>query len=95
MNRKEAEKKYKSKGLEVEYGKDSPGTKYEPHRHEQTYLYTLSGSLKIKVEDNWLEIEPHQEFIVGDGKLHEAIVGENGWEYVAAWNEEEAKKYED
>ena len=95
MSREEVEKKYKSKGHEVEYGKDDPGTKYEPHRHEQTFLHTLSGSLKIKLEDSdWIELKPSQEFIVGAGELHEAIVGENGWEYVAAWNEEEAKKYE-
>jgi quercetin dioxygenase-like cupin family protein len=95
MNREEVEKNYKSKGLDVEYGKDDPGTKYKPHRHEQTFLYTLSGSLKIKLEDdNWVEVRPYQEFIVDAGKLHEAVVGENGWEYVAAWNEEEAKKYE-
>lgn len=95
MNREEVEERYKLKGLNVEYGKDEPSTKYEPHRHEQTFLYTLSGSLKIKIEDNkWVELKPHQEFIVGDGKLHEALVGENGWEYVAAWSEEEAKKYE-
>jgi hypothetical protein len=96
MNREEAEKKYKLNDLDVEYGKDDPGTIYEPHRHEQTFLYTLGGSLKIKIEnDKWVELTPHQEFIVCDGRLHEAIVGKNGWEYVAAWNEEEAKKYED
>jgi quercetin dioxygenase-like cupin family protein len=73
---------------------DKAGTVYKPHRHEKTYLYTLGGSLKIRVENNdWIELKPHQEFIIDDGELHEAIVGENGWEYVAAWDKEMTTEY--
>lgn len=96
MKRAEVEKRYKSMGLDTEYGQDKPGTVYKPHKHEQTYLYTLSGSLKIRTDSgDWRTISTGQEFIIESGQLHEAIVGEDGWEYVAAWDEEESKTFAD
>ena len=94
MNRAEVEHNYKARNLDIEYCNDEPGKIYEPHRHEQTYLYTLSGLVKIKVDDSdWQTLEPGQEFIVGTNQLHEAEVGSEGWEYVAAWDPKEAKKF--
>lgn len=86
---------YRQRGLVTEAGRDKPGTVYEPHRHEQTRLYTVAGSLDIRVEAGEKQhIVPHQEFIVGGNQLHEAVVGADGWEYVAAWDEAEAEQYE-
>lgn len=94
LNKIEIEQSYRAKGLETEYVVDEAGKVYEPHRHEQTYLYTLSGSVKIKVDDgDWQTLRSGQEFIVGTNQLHEAEVGPEGWEYVAAWNPEEAEKF--
>ena len=86
MNRQDVEAKYKNQGLETEYGFDNPGKVYELHRHEKTYLYTLSGSLELKLDDNdWMELESDTEAIIDENQLHEAKVGPKGWEYVAAW----------
>jgi len=85
MTREEVEAKYKKMGLQIEYGNDKPGFVYEPHRHEQTYLYTLSGSIKLKLDDDWQELTSGNEAIVGENQLHEAVVGPEGWEWVAAW----------
>ena len=86
---------YRSRGLIAERGSDKPGTVYEPHSHEQTHLYTIAGSLDIKAGDRPKQtVKAHQEFVVGGEELHEAVVGPDGWEYVAAWDEDEAKKYE-
>ena len=94
MNKNQILAKYNSLGLETEYGLDKPGKVYPPHRHEKTFLYTLGGSIKIKIDNKeWMELEKGEEFIVGSNQLHEAIVGKDGWEYVAAWDKEEAKRF--
>jgi len=86
MNQQEIDDKYKNQGLETEYGFDKSGKVYELHRHKKTYLYTLSGSLELKLDDNdWIELESDTEVIIDDNQLHEAKVGPKGWEYVAAW----------
>lgn len=85
---------YTQAGLAVESGRDEPGTLYEPHRHEKTYLYTISGAIDIKLDGGETQtLQPHQEFIVNGDQLHEAVVGADGWEYVAAFDAEEAKGY--
>lgn len=95
MDKDNVERAYKTKGLEVEHGQGEPNTIYEPHRHEKTYLYTLAGSIKIRLDEGeWITALPGQEFVIEDGQLHEAIVGSEGWGYVAAWDEEQAQKYE-
>lgn len=94
MNAAEIEAKYRQKGLIVEHVSDAPGKIYEPHAHEQTLLFTIRGSVDIKLEEGeWQTLFPGREFVVGSGQLHEARVGEQGWEYVAAWDAEDAKKY--
>lgn len=90
MNRELVEKNYRDQGLEIEYGFDKPGIVYEPHRHEKTWLYTLDGSLLIRLDEGeWQLLTPGTEFIVGEQQLHEARVGDKGWEYIAAWEPEE------
>lgn len=85
---------YKQRGLVTETGRDEPDTVYEPHRHEKTFLYTIAGSLDIRLDEGDVQhVLPHQEFVVGGNQLHEAVVGADGWEYVAAWNEAEAANY--
>lgn len=85
---------YKKQGLEVEHGFDKAGKVYRPHRHERTLLYTLDGSLSIKIENqSWRILNPGDECVIGNNQLHEAKVGPEGWEYIAAWNKEESKKF--
>lgn len=88
---------YRTQGLEWENGFDQPGTVYERHAHEETRLYTVAGSLTITLFGNdgvqRHELSPGTEFVVPDGQEHEAIVGDAGWKYVAAWDPSEAAKY--
>ncbi len=88
MEYKEIENHYHDLGLLTEHGTDKPGTVYPPHIHEMTYLYTLTGSLSIRIRDgDWQTLQAGDEFIIQKDELHEAKVGEDGWEYVAAWSE--------
>mgnify|MGYP001601369078 FL=1 len=94
MKREEVEAAYKAQGLTTEYGYDVPGKVYEPHRHERTVLFTLAGSIRVKIENEvWKELHPGSEFVIGNEALHEGIVGNEGWEYIAAWNPEEEAKF--
>ena len=95
MKRVEAEDHYRSQGLAVEYGFDKPGKEYTPHQHERTTLRTLGGSAMVRVNDNhwWQRLLPDTEFVIESGQLHEAIVGAEGWEVVAAWDPKEAENY--
>ena len=93
MDIQAAEDKYKSMGLVALRQSDKPGLVYEAHRHAEVHLYTIKGSAKIKLEDqDWQNLEPGQEFIIGDNQLHEAVVGPEGWEYIFASSPEEAKR---
>jgi quercetin dioxygenase-like cupin family protein len=86
---------YQQRGLATEHGTDEAGKRYEPHRHEETHLYTVSGSIDVTLDTQPpITVKPHEELVVGGNQLHEATVGSEGWEYVAAWDEEEARKYE-
>jgi quercetin dioxygenase-like cupin family protein len=94
VNIDQVEQKYKDRGLEVEHGRDEPGKIYPPHRHEETFLYTVSGSVKVKVDNkDWNTLKSGTEFTIGKDQLHEAVVSADGWEYIAAWNSEEAKEF--
>lgn len=95
MDKDEIEKCYKNAGLVTEYVRDDPGKVYRSHRHEKTYLSTISGSASIKTElpDSREVLRPGEDFIVGTIEYHKAVVGGNGWEYVAAWGPEEAKDF--
>lgn len=85
---------YRGRGLVVERGKDEPATVYEPHKHEKTHLFTVSGSIDIKLGDKPAQtISPFQEIVVGSNVVHEAVVGPDGWEYIAAWDEKEAQSF--
>jgi quercetin dioxygenase-like cupin family protein len=93
MTREEIEKKYQDKGLVTRYIIDKPGEVYEPHRHGEVWLYTLKGSAKIKLDDKqWITVAPLQEVTIDTNQLHEAIVGNEGWEYVFAASAEEIKR---
>lgn len=82
------------KDIQYEFGKDEPGKVYKKHRHEATWLITLKGSIRLIIGDN----EP-KKYGAGDvvqvpaNTDHEAVVGPDGWEYIAVWDENEAKNY--
>lgn len=89
---------YRTAGLAWEQGFDDPNTKYPPHEHEATRLYTVAGSLLLTVWDDAGEREvtltPGTEFVVASGQRHKATVGDSGWKYIAAWDPTEAALYE-
>ncbi|MEX0917778.1 MAG: hypothetical protein WDZ93_01325 [Candidatus Paceibacterota bacterium] len=96
MTKEEVIKHYTKSGLTIEEGFDKPGTVYEPHRHERTYLWTLFGSITLrKGTDDWRTYTTGEECVIEDGEVHEAKIGPEGWKYIAAFDAEEAKKYED
>lgn len=82
------------KDIQYEIGKDEPGRIYKKHRHEATLLVTLKGSIRISVAGaEFKDCGPGDFLQVPANTDHEAIVGPNGWEYIAVWDEEEAKLY--
>ncbi len=86
---------YESLGLSVETGFDQPGTVYDSHGHERTILYTLDGSLVLKREGrSTSRLLPGVQAVVETGQIHSAVVGENGWEYIAASDASEAALFE-
>ncbi len=93
MTRQEAEAKYHAMGLVTRYIVDEPGEVYEPHEPEGVYLYTLEGSVKVKLDDDeWQIVEPGQETRIEDNQRHEAIAGSEGWKYIFAASAEEVKR---
>ena len=94
MKREDIEQTYKDQGLETDHFIDEPGKVYDSHGHEKTHLLTLAGAAAIKVEDRPYKIvQPGEEFIVGSGQVHKAVVGPAGWEAIAAWDPAEAAEY--
>jgi len=93
----EIEEKYKKMGLKTMLAKDEPGKTYAPHSHHATWLYSLSGSVKVRLDGkDWKEIKPGEEVVIKDGQLHEAIVGSDGWQYIFAYPKDtEPFSYED
>jgi quercetin dioxygenase-like cupin family protein len=93
MTRQEAEAKYHRLGLTTRHITDQPGEIYEPHAHEEVYLFTLTGSLKLRLDNGpWQTVEPGQEVHIKTGQRHEAVAGSNGWEYIFAASAAEIKR---
>lgn len=90
---------YRRHRLECAQGKDAPGTVYERHAHERTILYTISGKLILTLFDceppRVVELVPGSEFVISGGVEHSAVVGNEGWKWLAAWDPEEAKQYDE
>jgi len=89
---------FRNQGLEVERGFDEPGTVYDRHYHERTVLYTVSGDLVLTLcntePPTVVDLKPGVEFVIDSKVEHSAVVDNDGWGYVAAWDPEEAKVYE-
>lgn len=83
------EEAYKGRGLAIKHVTAESGKVYEPDRDIKMHFLTLSGSVEVKIEGEpprtW---RPFQELIVGSGQLHEAKVGNDGWEYIVAWDQD-------
>lgn len=94
MNAAEALDHYRQQGLVAKHVTDEPGKVYEPHVHERTILFTLAGSVKLKLGNaDWQTLTPGQERVIESRQQHQAEVGPKGWEYVAAWDAEEARQF--
>ncbi len=79
-----------AQGLLFEEGYDEPGKVYTPHRHGWTKLVTLEGSIQLKLDDKpWVEQHMGDICEIRPGQLHEAVVGPEGWTWLAAWRPEE------
>ncbi len=82
------------KDIQYEFGRDEPGKVYIRHQHEATWLITLKGSIQLGIgESEAKEYGPGDVVQVPANTNHEAVVGPNGWEYIAVWDENEAKNY--
>ena len=83
------EEEFRQAGLLFERGEDEPGKVYAPHVHGWTKLVTLGGSIRLRTDDGWHELRTGDEYEVRSGELHEAVVGPDGWRWLAAWKPEE------
>ena len=91
-----AQKRYESMGLKTELIKDAPGRIYPQHKHHTTYLFTLAGQVVVILDSKERHtLHPGDELVIKTDQLHEAVVGKDGWEYLAAWDPTEAEKYSD
>jgi quercetin dioxygenase-like cupin family protein len=86
---------YRNMGLVVEWHSDEPGVAYEPNAHERTILYTLDGSAKLEREGRKAErLLPGVQVTIETGQVHSAVVGPDGWEFVAAFDPTEVANLE-
>lgn len=95
MNPQEYEQQFKEQGLLYEYGEDAPGFIYTPHRHGWTKLVTVAGGFKMRLDNGeWFEQKTGDVCEVQSGQLHEAVVGPDGWKWLAAWKPEEDSTFD-
>jgi hypothetical protein len=84
------QQEFESHGWLYEFGEDEPNKRYSPHRHGWTRLVTLAGSVMVKKESNdWIKLCKGSICDIQSGQLHEAVVGSDGWYWLAAWKLEE------
>jgi len=95
-SREQTEARYQKRGLCVEYVSDPPGKLYPAHEHHETRIYTLAGWAGIQLEGGtWRTVEAGEEVVIPKDVMHQAEVGQDGWEYVAAWDPQQAVMYPD
>jgi len=82
--RVEAETRYTEMGFDAIFVSDEPGKVYAPHAHHEVFLFGLSGTSRIRVGNEQIEMTRGIEVHIGDGEEHEATVGEDGAEYLFA-----------
>lgn len=57
-------------------------------------IFTISGEVMIRTDGkDEHHVLPGQEFIVNTEQTHYAVVGDSGWDYVAAFDPVEEEKY--
>ena len=93
VDTKAYEQAFNAAGLDFEYGEDAPGKVYTPHVHGWTKLVTLAGSIHLRTAAGWQDQHEGDECEVMSGELHEAVVGPDGWKWLAAWKPEEADTF--
>lgn len=81
-------------GYHVETGFDEPGFQYTPHFHERTVLVTLGGSLKLTTDSiGAKQLHTGDIVVVKEKENHSAVVGKEGWKWLAAFSKEDSKRY--
>jgi quercetin dioxygenase-like cupin family protein len=70
--------------MQAELVVDAPGKTYPQHAHEETLLVGLFGWAAIRLEnEEWRILHPRDDLLIRSGVVHEAVVGDNGWGYLA------------
>jgi quercetin dioxygenase-like cupin family protein len=93
FDREVIESKYEAEGLETRYIEDKPGKEYAPHSHGEVRLFTLSGSARVRLDDQtWTAVKLGDEVVIAEGQKHEAKVGDDGWAYIFAASPDEMKR---
>lgn len=77
--------RYQSMGLKAEIIEDEEGKTWGPHTHEETYVFILYGTLKIKLDnEQWITLKPNDELVIENEQLHETIALKDGCKYIVA-----------
>jgi quercetin dioxygenase-like cupin family protein len=62
---------------------DEAGTVYPPHAHkDKVSMYILGGGLTFRFDDEEVTLKEGDRFDVPPGKVHTAIVSENGCDFL-------------
>ncbi len=80
-----SERRYAAMGFETMHVLDLPDKVYKPHSHHETWLFGLAGLSRVRVGQDWVDLEHGVEVHIGEGVEHEAIVGPDGAEYIFAY----------
>lgn len=72
---------------------DEPGTTYPLHAHGRVDILTLTGSAELRLGDNgpWFPVCAGEVTVIEAGEKHQAVAGLDGWSYILACTEEEAR----
>ncbi|HWB39266.1 MAG TPA: hypothetical protein VG604_03435 [Candidatus Saccharimonadales bacterium] len=86
------EKQAEELGLVTYSFDDDPGQIHEPHSHGRVDILTISGTAELRLgKEPWLPVCAGEVTVIPAGVEHRAIAGQDGWGYVLACTEDEAR----
>jgi len=84
---------FKEQGLFTSVFSDKPNETSAPHAHAGATLVTLKGSASIRLDEGeWQTVVPGDITVIKDDQLHEVKAGNEGWTYLFACSQQEAKR---